>query len=206
MNGSRLSIGILALTLIAWGCSQDTPTTPAASGTHLAGARDAAQLAPEGRPGYEPAYYNDTTVMINAIELSQHAPEQAQADFYEVVYPIGWESMNLNPPQCDPCDHEGNGIDFTDYHDHVLDSVPRSPRHGEYRALWHVYVVVPAYNQDPTHDAAVNAAYAAHLPIRSEAELDEVLGETLGDQSPVAAEIDTDFYFLCAVVDPHAAG
>jgi len=209
MRASCLSI--LALVLISWGCSQDTPTAPVSSTTSgtasLQGAPGGgASAASHGLLGYEPAYYDGSTVMINAIELAQHAPAQAQADFYEVVYPIGWESMGIDPPQCNPCDHEGNGIDFTDYHDHILDSVPRSPGHGEYRALWHVYLVLPAYNQDATHDAAVNAAYAAHLPIRSEADVDAVLGETLSDSSPVAVEVDTDFYFLCAVVDAHAAG
>jgi len=207
---ATLGIGALGLTLLLTGCGTDTavgptPTTPTTS-TSLSDPGGQDPSATARRPGYEPAYYDGTTVLINAIELSQHAPEQAQADLYEVVYPIGWESLNVDPPQCNPCDHEGNGIDFTDYHDHVLDSIPSSPGHGEYRALWHVYVVIPAYNQDPVHDAAVSAAYANHLPIQSEADVDAVLQETLPDHSPLAVEIDTEFYFLCAVVDPHAAG
>lgn len=198
-------LSILALGLVAWGCSQDSPTSPASGTASLQGSRDgAATTADGGLLGYEAAYYNDATYTINAIELAQHAPEKAQADFYEVVYPIGWESMGLNPPQCNPCDHEGNGIDFTDYHDHVLDSIPQSPGHGEYKALWHVYLVLPAYNQDATHDAAVNEAYAAHLPIESEDEVNAILAETLPDGSPVAAEVNTEFYFLCAVVSGHA--
>jgi len=36
--------------------------------------------------------------------------------------------------------------------------------------------------------------------------MDAVLGETLDDHSPVAVEVDTEFYFLCAVVNAHAAG
>jgi len=158
-----------------------------------------------GGPGYEPAYYGGQTVMINAIELQQKAPEQAQADFYEVVYPNGWQSLGLAPPQCNPCDHDANGIDALDYHDHILDSIPSSPRHGEYKALWHVYVVVPAYNNDPTHDAAVTAAYAKQIPTTSEAAVEALVNTKLPDGSPVAIEIDTDFYFLCAVVNAHAA-
>src|SRR5215510_13470943 len=99
-----------------------------------------------GKPGYENAYCDGATVTINAIEVPQHAPLQAQADFYDVVYPIGWESLGIGTPQCAPCDHEGNGIDFTDYHDHILDSIPPSPGHGEYSPLWHVFVVLPAYS------------------------------------------------------------
>jgi hypothetical protein len=200
-----LYLTIVLMVVTAAGCRQDSPVAPVSdTSTSLANATEDHNPSVGGPPGYEDAYYNDTTVLINAIELSQHAPEQAQADFWEVVYPIGWESLNVGPPQCNPCDHEGNGIDFTDYHDHVLDSVPSSPGHGEYRALWHVYLILPAYNQDPTHDNAVSAAYAAHLPMRSEAELNAILGETMPDHSPVAVTIDTDFYFLCAVVNRHA--
>ncbi len=158
-----------------------------------------------GRPFYESAYVNGMTVTINAIEVQQKAPLQAQADFHEVVYPIGWQSMNIGTPQCNPCDHEGNGIDFTDFHDHILDSMPSSPGHGEYSPLWHVFVVLPAYNGDLTHDAAVNAAYATHIPTKSEVAVDSLVAQTLSDGSPVAIMIDTHFYFLCAVVNAHAA-
>jgi hypothetical protein len=165
-----------------------------------------ASPAAAGKPGYEPAYYGGTTVTINAIEVPQKAPLQAQADFYEVVYPIGWQSLSLAPPQCNPCDHEGNGIDFTDFHDHILDSIPSSPGHGEFSPLWHVFVVLPAYTGDPAHDTLVSAAYATHIPTTSEAAVDALVAATLPDGSPVAVEIDTHFYFVCAVVSPHAAG
>jgi len=162
-------------------------------------------VASAAKPGYEPAYVNGQTVTINAIEVPNKAPLQAQADFYEVVYPIGWESLGIGSPQCAPCDHEGNGIDFTDFHDHILDSMPSSPGHGEYSPLWHVFLVLPAYNGDATHDAAVTAAYAAHIPTTSEEAVDELLEATLPDGSPVAIEIDTHFYFICAVVGTNAA-
>ena len=158
-----------------------------------------------GPPEYEPAYVGGRTVTINAIEVPNVAPLQAQADFYEVVYPIGWESLGLSAPQCNPCDHEGNGIDFTDFHDHVLDSTPGWPGHGEFSPLWHVFVVVPAYTGDPVHDAAVTAAYAAQLPVTSEEDVDALLDTHLADGSPVAIEIDTNFYFLCSVVSANAA-
>jgi len=158
-----------------------------------------------GRPGYEPAYYDGAAVTINAIEVPQHAPLQAQADFYEVVYPVGWESLGIGTPQCSPCDHEGNGIDFTDYHDHILDSIPSSPGQGEYSPLWHVFVVLPAYTGDAAHDALLTTRYAAHLPAKSEEAVDDLLSATLPDGSPVAIEVDTHFYFICAVVNAHAA-
>ena len=157
-----------------------------------------------GQPGYENAYVGGKTVTINAIEVPNKAPYKAQADFYQVVYPKDWQSRGLNP-QCQPCDHDGGGIDFIDYHDHVLDSMPSSPGHGNYTPLWHVFLVIPNYNGDPTHDAAINDAYAPYLPAKSEAAVDTLLGATLPDGSPVAIEIDTEFYFLCAVVNSHAA-
>jgi len=195
--------GILGLMLVA-GCGSNAARDISTTAPNTVDT----QLAPQGAkgPGYEPAFYDGQTVTINAIEVPPIAPEQAQADFYEVVYPIGWENLNIGTPQCAPCDHEGNGIDFTDYHDHILDSIPSSPAHGEYSPLWHVYVVLPAYNHDATHDAAVTAAYAAHIPTKSEAAVEDLLDSTLPDGSPIAVKIDTEFYFLCSVVSPHAAG
>ena len=161
------------------------------------------------QPGYEPAYVAGQTVTINAIEVPNHAPQTAQADFYQVVYPINWQQLGLAPPQCNPCDHDGGGIDFIDFHDHVLDSMPANPGHGEFSPLWHVFLVVPAYSfltgGDPGKDDAIAAAYAGHLPTRSEAAVDDLLASTLPDgTTPVAIEIDTEFYFLCAVVNQHA--
>lgn len=174
------------------------PRSAILAGTLLLAAPGGTAVA--GKPGYEPAYYDDQVVTINAIEVPNHAPLQAQADFYEVVYPIGWQGLGLAAPQCNPCDHPGNGIDFTDYHDHILDSVPQSPGHGEFSPLWHVFVVLPAYNGNPAHDAAVNVEYAARMPASSEEKVEALEDARLADGSPVAASIDTDFYFICAVV------
>ena len=162
-----------------------------------------------GQPEYEGAYVNGQAVTINAIEVSQNAPAQAQADLYLVVYPIGWEALGVAPPQCNPCDHGGDGISFDDFHDHVLDSMPSDPGHGEFRTLWHVYAVAPAYSfltgGDPAKDDAIAAAFATHLPAKSEAAVDALIDSTLPDGSPVAVEIDTESYFLCAVVNHKAA-
>jgi len=163
-----------------------------AMGFVVALAAPAAALA--GPPEYEQAYVNGTTVTINAIEVHQNPSvlTHAAADFYQVVYPTD-HSLWPAPPQCDPCDHLGNGIDFTDFHDHVLDSVPGTG-HGEFNPLWHVFLIIPS-----SFDRATEAAYAAHLPVRSEADVDALVG------SGLAVEVDTHFYFLCAVVNAHAA-
>jgi len=168
-------------------------------------ATESSARAQPGRPGYEPAYYDGHVVTINAIEVPPRAPEQAQADFYEVVYPPDWQSRGLPAPQCAPCDHEGNGIDFTDFHDHILDSIPRSPGHGEYSPLWHVFGVIPALGPDDAHNAQVLDAYAQMIPVTSEAAVEALLDTHLPDGSPIAVKIDTEFYFLCAVVNEHAA-
>jgi hypothetical protein len=153
----------------------------------------AASAAP---PEYEQAYFNGETVTINAIEVHQNQKviDHAAADFYQVVYPID-HSLWPAAPQCNPCDHQGNGIDFTDFHDHVLDSVPGT-RGGEFNPLWHVFLIIPT--GDP-EDQTNEAAYAAHLPLKSEADVDALLATGL------ATEIDTHFYFLCSVVNSHAA-
>src|SRR5712691_779702 len=166
-----------------------------------------ADPAGAAQPFYEPAYVNETTVTINAIEVKQVASLQAQADFYEVVYPTGWQTLNIGTPQCNPCDHDGNGVDAEDFHDHILDSMPASPGHGEFRPLWHGFLVVPAYTGDATHDALVAEHYASLLPAKSEAAVDVLLAARLPlpDGSPVAQEIDTQSYFLCAVVSSNAA-
>jgi hypothetical protein len=144
------------------------------------------------KPGYEPAYVNGTTVTINAVEVHQNANTLAHgtADFYEIVYPqVALDAGMI--PQCDPCDHQGNGITPDDYHDHVLDSIPGSPGHGEFSPLWHVFLIVPIPGKE--------AEYASHLPVKSEAEADALVDAHL------AVEIDTQFYFLCSVVNANAA-
>ncbi len=184
------------------GCARNMPTQPASRAAAPAAATPAGagRTAP-GQPGYEPAYVNDMTVTINAIEVPGKAPMQAQADFYEVVYPPDWQALGLAPPQCNPCDHDGNGIDMLDFHDHVLDSKPGILG---YRAPWHVFAIVPTYNGNATHDAAVGALYKAHLPIKSEQELNQFLALQVQGGGPPAVKIDTNFYFLCAVVGgPH---
>jgi len=148
-----------------------------------------------GRPLYEPAYVNGTTVTINAIEVHQNegALTHAAADLYQVVYPID-PSLWPVAPQCNPCDHTGNGIDPTDYHDHVLDSLPGTTG-GEFNPLWHVFLIQPS-----SLDPVTQAAYAQRLPLKSEADVDALV------DSGLAVEVDLHFYFLCSVVNGHAAG
>ena len=192
-----------AAALAAFGCSHSSTTQPVVNtSTDMRAATSTVDASPNGRPGpgrpgYEPAYEDGRVVTINAIDVPNHAPLVAQADFYEVVYPQDWQALGIAPPQCNPCDHEGNGIDPTDFHDHVLDSSPGDPG---YRAPWHVYLLVPAYNGDAAHDAAIGALYKASLPIKSEDDVLAFAQKKLDSGAPVAVLIDTQFYFLCAIV------
>jgi hypothetical protein len=148
-----------------------------------------------GQPEYEHAYYNGTIVTMNHISVPQNpnALEHAAADLYAVFYPA---SHALWPPGvfplCNPCDHPGPAGDARNYHDHVLDSIPGDPGHGEFNALWHVFAVMPA-------NASQTGAFAALLPMKSEAKVDEAI------KAGVAREVDTHSYFLCSIVNPHAA-
>ena len=77
---------------------------------------------------------------------------------------------------------------------------PGNPGSGEFSPLWHVLIVRPNYTADPAHNAAVNAAYLSQLPLKSEAAVDAFI------DAGYAVEVDTGHYFLCAVVNVHAAG
>ena len=184
------------------GCSSQNPVRPDA-GTAAVQANTTVPpsggasptVTTAGKPGYEPAYYGGSTVTINAIEVPQNTGPltHASADFYQVAYPPT-QALWPSNPQCNPCDHDQNGIQFTDFHDHVLDSIPSDPGHGNFTPLWHVWVIIPA-----DMSLAGQTAYAARLPMKSEAAIDAAI--TAG----IATKIDTGFYFLCAVVSPNAA-
>jgi len=154
--------------------------------------------------------------------------EQAQADFFQVVYPVDpstisgtitpltpvspfpdtsyWTSLGItSTPQCEPCNHEGTpSIDADDFHDHVLDSMPTNKG---YSPIWHVYLVFPTYTGVAAVDQAINVEYAKHLPTKSESAVVNLLATTTvfnATTYPVAQIIDTGVFFLCAVVSPHA--
>ena len=71
---------------------------------------------------------------------------------------------------------------------------PADPGHGEFNALWHVFVIRPANGL-----LATQKAYAGRLPMKSEVDVEAAI--TAG----VALRVDTGSYFLCSIVNPHAA-
>jgi hypothetical protein len=204
-----IAVAVVVVTVFVVGCAQpSSPTGPASS---ISGASTAVPtnsvvvpgsatdtLMPTaviGRPEYELAYYNGAIVMMNHISVPQNpgALAHAAADLYAVFYPAN-HALWPSPPLCNPCDHPGIGNDPRNYHDHVLDSIPSDPGHGEFNALWHVFAIMPA-NSLP----ATQAAYAARLPMTSEAAVDAAVA------AGVAREVDTGSYFLCSIVNTHAA-
>jgi len=207
----RFAPVLLFTAFVLSGCSTQNPVQPAAAFNPAPGATVGSTVATPtlnvsklvaseglkggGGPGYEPAYYNGSTVTINAIDVPQNSGplEHAAADFYLVVYTPN-KALWPSNPMCNPCDHTGDGIDFTDFHDHLLDSIPSDPGHGEFNPIWHVNVVIPA-----DFSPAGQAKYAALLPMKSEAAVDAAIA------AGIAQEIDTHSYFICAVVNEHAS-
>jgi len=202
-------VAVVIGTVLVVGCAQTpSPTNPSVS---ISGASTTVPTssvtvpgfatgtltptAVSGRPEYELAYYNGTIVTMNHISVPQNpnALAHAAADLYAVFYPAN-HALWPAPPLCNPCDHPGPPGDPRNYHDHVLDSIPSDPGHGEFNALWHVFAIRPA-NSLP----ATLAAYAARLPMTSEAAVDAAIA------AGVAQEIDTGSYFLCSIVNAHAA-
>jgi hypothetical protein len=200
-----VAAGLIVGTMFVAGCARTSspvspstvapPGVPSAAGVSQVSSTGTLTATVSGRPEYELAYYNGTIVTMNHIEVPQNpgALAHAAADLYAVFYPANhalWPVL----PLCNPCDHPGPPGDARNYHDHVLDSIPSDPGHGEFNALWHVFAIRPA-NSLP----ATVAAYAARLPMTSEAAVDAAIA------AGVAQEIDTGSYFLCSIVNAHAA-
>ena len=206
---SFVKVAVVVGMMFVVGCAKtSSPTSPSSSSSSASTAVSASSVAVpgsaaatltpsavSGRPEYELAYYNGAIVTMNHISVPQNpgALAHAAADLYAVFYPAN-HALWPSPPLCNPCDHPGPLGDPRNYHDHVLDSIPSDPGHGEFNALWHVFAIMPA-NSLP----ATQAAYAARLPMTSEAAVDAAIA------AGVAREIDTGTYFLCSIVNAHAA-
>ena len=162
-----------------------------------------------GKPGNELGYYNGQVIQFGAdLDIPQQVPSKVEGNIYLAVYPIGFEDLGLSDPQCNPCDHLGDGITFDDFHDHVLDSVPGVPG---YTALKHVTAILPNYSflnggNDPVRDAAISAAYATHLPATSVDDIEDLLNSTAPDGSPLAVRRDLGIFIRLSVNGFHPNG
>lgn len=160
--------------------------------------------ASQGKIAYENGYVDGKTVTIGITPGGvSSVPVDAQAELFLVVYPTGFETLGIGTPQCNPCDHFGDGIDPTDFHDHVLGGLARNDD-GVNTPIRHLFLVQPAYTGDPAHDASVTAAYAGHLPAKSAAAVMSLVSAKLNDGSPVATISDTNIQVLATVVSNSA--
>lgn len=157
-------------------------------------------------PAYEPAYVNGHTVIISVKDpMPGKVARRAQNKYFEVIYPIGWQMLTTSIPQCNPCDHGGDGDDFFDYHDHVFSGEPSSPGGGVYGPLWRLNFVIPVVTGNAQVDAAIATRYASFLPTTSAQAVNSLLAATLTDGTHIAELIDVDYVFLAAIVNPNAA-
>src|SRR5688572_281912 len=149
-------------------------------------------------PHHEHGYVNDRLVTISVIDPHPgKVAKSAQNTYFEVSYPIGWQSLTSSIPLCNPCDHGGDGDTLDDYHDHVFSAEPSQPGKGGYGPLWSLSLVLPNYTGDPVQDAAVSVAYAKFLPTTSSQKVIALLAATLpGTNTPLAVRVDIDYVFL----------
>jgi hypothetical protein len=156
-------------------------------------------------PAYEHAYSNGHLVTISVKDpFIGTVPRAAQNTYYEVIYPTGFSLLTPSIPQCNPCDHVGDGDDMYDYHDHVFAGEPSKPGGGTYGPLWRLNIVEPAYTGNTQHDVQVAFAYAARLPVKSGQAVQDLLAQRLPDGTPVARLIDVEYVFLAAFVNSNA--
>lgn len=158
-------------------------------------------------PHYESAYVNGRVVTISVKDPHPgKVAKSAQNTYFEVSYPIGWNSLTPSVPQCNPCDHVGDGDSFDDYHDHVFSAEPAVPGKGDYGPLWSLSLVMPNYTSDAAQNAAISAEYAKFLPVKSAQQVITLLEAKLPYTTvPLAVRVDLDYVFLAAIVSPHAA-
>jgi hypothetical protein len=157
------------------------------------------QLASEG------AYADGALVTISITPPTASSKAlNSQLTLFLVVYPNGFETLGIGTPICNPCDHGGDGIDPTDFHDHVLSGLPRNRAGGRPDPpVFHLFQVRPAYTGDEAHDASVTAAYAGRLPAKSSAAVAALLAARLNDGSPLAILADLNLQLTAPVIKEH---
>src|ERR1051325_1575210 len=120
----------------------------------IAAAFIAGQVRTDSGPIYEIAFAGGELVTLSIHDpLPGTPPAAAVHQAYDVIYPVGFETLTTSVPQCNPCDHGGNGDDMFDYHDHLFMGSPSTHQTGAFGAIWRVDFILPAYTGEPAHDA-----------------------------------------------------
>lgn len=149
---------------------------------------------------FQPAYVADRVVQFEQRGPSPEGIAESNVHvLYEVEYPTGW-AERLARPLCTYCDHNGDGENAWDYHDHVLADLPTEAQNAAGEVYWHVHHVLPVYTEDATKDAQISAAYAKKLPAQSGEAVRDLLGSTLADGTPIAEVIDTNYVFTAPLI------
>ncbi|MEM8752993.1 MAG: hypothetical protein AAGF90_08460, partial [Pseudomonadota bacterium] len=91
----------------------------------------AAALAPAGADAAEFPVYLDGAKLTQSVAGAdgQDAADGERSVFYQIAYPKDWRDRGLAPPICDPCDHAGDGVTWTDHHDHLMTRPDLAHRH-----------------------------------------------------------------------------
>jgi hypothetical protein len=160
---------------------------------------------PQSPVAFEGAYVDGGLVTIGiTAPTTSSKPLNSQMTLFLVVYPNGFETLGIGTPICNPCDHGGDGIDPTDFHDHVLSGLPKNRAGGRPDPpVFHLFQVRPAYTGEEAHDASVTAAYAGRLPAKSSAAVAALLAARLNDGSPIAILADLNLQLTTPVIKEH---
>lgn len=126
-------------------------------------------------------------------EKDQTKSVDQQSVFYQVAYPREWKALGLKAPICNPCDHGQDGVQWTDFHDHLM-------TRGDL-PLHHVFNIGPAYTGNAELDSEIVKAYAKQLPIRSAVGANQLLTQKLVTGQPIAEMTDFGFYFNAVLAD-----
>jgi len=203
---AAVAVAVVAAGLIATAAPPPAAGASAGHAAHGAPATDA-HTGPGALPPavdyaaapFQPAYLGGRTVVYQPAVVPQEPVPDRLLTLYEVEYPTGWQDVAARP-LCTYCDHNGNGQDAWDYHDHVLADRPSRAENAAGEVYWRVQHVRPAPAGDPARDAEIARAYAALLPARSEREVRALLRATLDDGTPLAEVVDTGFFFRGPIV------
>jgi hypothetical protein len=191
--GAAVTAGCLALVAATASAAPAAPAAGSGHPGHSAGPTpaDRPPAVDHGRETFQPGYLDGRAVVYRP---GAPAPDAQILPLYQVRYPDRWWERTARP-QCDYCDHAGDGADASDFHDHLLGRRPDPAANAAGRVTWQVSDVVPGYTGEARTDAAVTEAYAAYLPVRSIRELRRLLAARTADGTAVARVVDTGIVF-----------
>jgi hypothetical protein len=154
----------------------------------------------QGHQTFQPAYAENHLVNFEQRGPASKGIDEAKVmTLYEVEYPTGWEDL-LARPLCNYCDHNGDGENAWDYHDHVLSVLPNKEDNKLGEVYWHVLHILPAYTGRAAKDAEIIATYAAQLPVQSGEAARKLLETKLADGTPIATFVDTNYVFTAPLI------